>query len=134
VEGSRVPKASRKDVVRLGLQQRRFMVRKLDPTMKLKLESLDAFGQALLQAVPPKTTEQWEEEVVKLQLALKGPPKVAGFSNGSSSYRSLWIIRHFAPKGATRQCHRQQVCCYVPGPAVLDPKVGSSSQSTHASC
>ena len=67
-------KHNAKDAVRLGLQQRRFMVCKLDPAMKLKLEYLDAFGQALLRAVPPKTTGPWEEEVVKLQLALKGPP------------------------------------------------------------
>jgi len=83
----------KEDVVRLGLQQRRFRVCKLDPALRTKLESLDAFGQALLRAVPPKTAEQWEEEVAKLQLALKGPPRVAGFSNGDSSYRSLWLIR-----------------------------------------
>ena len=66
-------KHNAKDVVRLGLQQRRFIVCKLDPAMKLKLQSLDAFGKALLRAVPPQTTEQWEDEVVKLQLALNGP-------------------------------------------------------------
>lgn len=82
-----------KDMVRLGVQQRRFIIQKLDTSMRTKLASLDAFGRVAHRALPPQTIAEWEQEVLKLQHALTGPPKVCGFSIGASSYRSLWIIR-----------------------------------------
>lgn len=82
-----------KDFVQLGLSQRKFIVRKLDPTMKSKLESLDRFGRDLQNSCTPRTTEDWSIEVSKLQAALKGPPAVPGFSTGVAGYRCLWIIR-----------------------------------------
>jgi hypothetical protein len=54
-----------KDFVQLGLSQRKFIVRKLDPTMKSKLESLDRFGRDLQNSCTPRTTEDWSIEVSK---------------------------------------------------------------------
>ena len=79
------------EVVRLGLNQRRFVFCALSPDIRRRLLSLIVFGQALLQTKATTSVSQWSVAVCTLQQSLK-VNAVAGFT-GPQSYRALWVIR-----------------------------------------
>lgn len=84
------------EVVILGASQAKFVVNKLTPALRHRLETWVHFGMALSMCKPPRTGGEWKEEVARLSAVMRGlspdKPPVAGASGG---YLGLWLARAY---------------------------------------
>jgi hypothetical protein len=81
------------DTLCLGQGGRRFAVQPMTNTIRTRLLSLVALGRSLLACKAPRTLHEWANEVQRIEGAIKGPPKVCGFSNSGDTYRARWVTR-----------------------------------------
>ena len=68
----------------------KYAVMPMNRVMKHKLSGLIAFGKALATSKPPRTLADWREEVDRLTVVMRSPPRVPGCSG---TYRGTWAIR-----------------------------------------